>query len=307
MNAAVYGPDRQEGGAPGTLERLATQIDNAETALADLETNAGELATRLGSMQDQSDRAADELCALVEAQTITDDQAKPALAYLVGESCDGDPLDPPDTDGAGGPDFPAGLSERLTEGSEDMAYLKALTESAGDARDSLDTIGNGVDGVYTSLKEALDQRYGGADDGITFSVLIDQLLQLSEDLNAQNAPLAAALDRLEEDTDDVAEINSQIDKKVADAKKLLTEMLDQQTDDVSAAGTDASEELGTMLERSSQGLSNAAGKVVTNGRKSLEEQKRQFAAAQQQASNRISSTIEKGLGPDQLGRQLLDP
>ena len=42
-------------------------------------------------------------------------------------------------------------------------------------------------------------------------MLIDELLQLSEDLNAQNAPLAAALDRLEEDTDDVAEINTQID------------------------------------------------------------------------------------------------
>ena len=57
-----------------------------------------------------------------------------------------------------------------------------------------------------------------------------------------------------------------------------------------------------------QGLSNSADAVVRHGRKSLEGQKQEFAAAQ--AAGRATgspSTIEKRPGADQPGRQRLDP
>ena len=58
----------------------------------------------------------------------------------------------------------------------------------------------------------------------------------------------------------------------------------------------AEEELGTMFDQSARGLESAADTVVQDGRTTLKQQKFDFFEAQNEASNRISGTIEQGLG-----------
>ncbi len=302
MNDAVYGPDRAPGGAPGRLELMITKVDQASAGLDTVAANVASLDSGLDSLQGQADDAAAAICQLEKDGVITDAQASESLKYLVTESCDKTDLSAPE-DGNGNGVADDSISERLDRGSVERGYLDSVGGAVRGGQRTLSLLGgsaaNPADGslgrLYTTLKTALDQRYGGADDGITFSALIDQLEGLSGTLSDQSNALGQTLDDLDANADEVAQIQGTIDTEIARAKNELQSVLDEQTEAVYGTGGTATEELGTMLERSASGLNNSADAVVTHGRKSLEGQKREFAAAQAQASNRISGTIERGL------------
>ena len=81
-------------------------------------------------------------------------------------------------------------------------------------------------------------------------------------LEDQRDALDTAVASLQDNYGQVVDIQETIDDAVAGANEDIADDIADETRKVHDAGTAADEELGSMLERSSEGLSNAAGDVV---------------------------------------------
>jgi hypothetical protein len=273
-------------------------IDRALGELDEISTQVDPVLTDLGSMMLQNQDAADALCALEKDASYTEEQQTRLgeIRRYLAATCQGQgpgdlPPDGPDDDAE--PDYTAAMAERLQTQHD---RLLAVDGAVASARQELTTARTALEKMQNRIEAALDARFG--DERLSLEDLItgpDGLEAEFTELAKNQKALDDALGELKKNYDGITTIKDTVTRLIDEAEAKVVKDLKSQSDQVSDAGTVASDELGDMLETSAQGLRNASGKVVTNGRSSLDNLQRDFARSQEEAGNRVSSTIEEGL------------
>ncbi len=268
------------------------KLDTIETGLNDLRSRAEIVRGELVDMQGQSVTAADNVCRLLDQFELTkeqSDEARVALGYLVESSdCTNGNLPAPEA----GPlatrlgDQAAVLEESLTSSQDAVTALADARSAAQELAGQLDTI------AEYSGDEGPDLDPEG---NPTMRKLFRELNLKLEELNAQAGVLNEKINGIKDLAVKVEEIGDGIDAAVSNAQKAARDGVAKGTTDVLEAGADADAELETMFTRSVEGLRASADSVVTDGRRSINEQEQGFFAAQERAANQISDTVGDGL------------
>lgn len=281
-------------------------LDTIETSLSTIHTDAAAVQEALRGTPEQIDAAAAALCDALADDTLTEDQKKAfddALAHLQGTDCSKASLALPSN-------HPVPLTERFDAGDLDEGPLDKVSGIVGStdptsaqpgaARALSDLEETRVD-LRDMVNQVLSYRKNPAQDGPTLAQLQTQLETALGELEIQRTELTDAVADLEEIAADVPDIKAEIEGAVADAQTAIKASIDEETRQVASARSLATDELGTMFERSAAGLRGAGDDVVRNGKRALGQQKKEFAKAQADAGNRISREIEEGLAEVSAG------
>ncbi|QBR92887.1 hypothetical protein [Nocardioides euryhalodurans] len=273
----------------GPLAREAAMI-GAELDAIHTDAIALEGALDLEGMQTQGAEAAAQAATLCGA-VLTPEQREALDATLVGlRGTDCDDADPT-------PDARDALVERLD--ADNYPQLQEIIESsdveggAAGAAAALSEIEDIRVDLDEGIQEALDLKRGNPPR--TLEEISQALGTAFDELSIAKTDLDDAVEDLEQVSADVPEIEAEIDAAVDAAKAEIEAQLGRDIGGLATARDSADEELGTMFDRSREGLSNSADAVVRDGRRTLAGQKQDFARAQAEAGNRISSEIEGGL------------
>lgn len=304
ISNAVYGNDDLPSTDPnntndGQLEVALHQIDVLRTQIDAFNAGISDVRTEISAIGDEVDRIAGEargavaeLCEAVDDGRLDpsqlDSSEQEALSYLLlSTSCTSDSTLP-------GFDAELGAAADRTEQFAALDQMQNAGRAAGRELRKLDSQ---VQRTYNNLEAALLEGPGDqqlkdlVDELIGKDGQFDILQDNRDDLNRSISDLEEVVDESQ-----VLEIQQLIDDAVAEAKAEILRSVGADTRAVYNAGAGANDQLGTMLERSASGLRSSSDAVVKDGRQSLEGQKKSFQQAQGQASNQISSSIEKGLG-----------
>ena len=273
--------------------QLASAQSELTTGLATAEAVRGELT----SMAGQSTAAATEVCRLVEAGTLTRDEARKTLSYLVPQaSCADGALSPDDTDADGNLLYPGPLASRLEDQGD------ALDDSIGDVQGAAQLLTEGRGNVTEALAavdRALDIDCGDEEcedaDARNLRELFIALDGAFARLDRESGDLADEIEDIEDLKDQADAVRTTINEAVDEARADVKLVVQEESGKIVEAGEAASTELGDMFQRSSDGLKSAGDDVVRNGKKSVNEQKSAFEKARDASANRVTSVVEDGL------------
>ena len=271
--------------------RLAREIATMGDSLEGIHAEASDLQGKLdvSDMQAQGQRAAAAAASLCTAILTPDQKAQldAALVELGGTDCAGER-----------PEGATGLVERLDPALDaDLQAIVDSSDTTGAAAGAAAALAR-IEDIRADLDEgvqlALDLKRG--DPPRTLEELTDAMEGAFTALNGARGELDLAVEALKAKALQVPDIRGDIDELVTHETAEINGQMKTNLGQVTRARDLADEELGTMFDQSARGLESAADTVVQDGRKTLKQQKFDFFEAQNEASNRISGTIEKGLG-----------
>ena len=273
------------------------ELDAVADSLAQVHTDAVAVRDALGGTPEQVDAAAEAFCAFegsLADGTLSAEQRQAfddALGHLQRLGCDQEDL--------GVPEEYVTLTERFdAEPLQRVEEIIASTDPAGAQQGAAQALAN-LDELRIELRDqviaALEYRRGPDPESPTLAELQAALDDSLERLGTQRALLDAAVGELQVKADQVPDLEAAINTLVDTEQAAIDQRIAQDAREVAEARDAATEELGTMFERSSAGLRSSAADVTRNGKRALDRQKSDFARTQAEASNRISQEIEGGL------------
>ena len=206
-------------------------------------------------------------------------------AHLVTTNCDGSAMDP----------VPANAMVTLI-GAQSAAWDQVLAASntqSGATAEALAGVHTRIDEVkdaVVSLKQTV--RRHGSDLGERLGEL-DKKVKALKDARDEMRQRITLVQQQQDKA--IADVKAAFQKAADDAKANVDNTVDPQIRQVTTRSAQSRESLGQMFDQSAKGLASAAGRVTSNGAKTLESQKRSFATEQRAAGVRISGQVQDGL------------
>lgn len=280
------------------LDASRTALTTLVEAVDDVHTKAVAGRAKVSSMNTQNADLADQLCALVgdgtQPGTLSAVKVEQLRSYLASRSC-------PDQNGVTVPLVPpvqygAAMDARLADQATTLEQIAAATDTADHehgAGKSLADLGTELVTVRRELGTVVDALTTG-DEWLRTKVAA---LQTSVD-QAQHGleGVASGVGGVQSSYDDVkASVDAALTKAGDDAKAGTKASLEAEIPQVVKKSEDDSAQVGEMFDHSAAGLSRAADSAQTDGKSTVDKQRRALAKTQAQAESSLTESTRSAL------------
>lgn len=294
------------------LNAIGTASGSIDDALASAELS-------LGTARTAQSTAAIQVCARWDEPNTPSDGVGPSDAdnvslRLVGTYC-GQPTSPAEQDvSKSGSTALNALSDELQViRDQNSAVRNALDAARGElgtpsdepsaVQEPYDREADEPASIFALLKEARAVAEAGQGRERNLEQLVVDLTEAAGVLNTaangdgteENPGLDAEVQALKDNYDDFQVIADTVDSRTDQAVDDLRNAVDPEIRKVTNAGATASSRLNDGFNNGSNRMGDLADQLVIQGRDSIEEQKREFTSAQQQAAEGITGQIRQGL------------
>jgi len=215
-------------------------------------------------------------------------------AYITSEGCQGGTLQTPEG-------YSAPLLDRLTDDTQ--AWKSVIEQTSSDGQ--LGTAISGLLAQTSAVREAVG-RIGSAASGgdQNLTALVTALSESTDALASQSTELDQRISALKKQQDGLGpSIERAFADADAEAAEKVSALIEEQVRVISARGKTDAATIGAMFDRSVAGLTSTSADIADSGKKTVESQRDDLAAAGQAISQSVSaqtlsslSTISSSIG-----------
>ncbi|KTR90216.1 hypothetical protein NS220_15370 [Microbacterium testaceum] len=201
-------------------------------------------------------------------------------AYITSDGCRGAALQTPEG-------YSAPLLDRLTDDTQ--AWKSVIEQTSSDGQ-----LGTAISGLLDQTSTVRDAvgRIGSAASGgdQNLTALVASLSESTDALASQSSELGQRISTLKKQQDG---LGPSIERAFADADteaaKKVSALIEEQVRVISARGKTDAATIGAMFDRSVAGLTSTSADIAESGKKTVESQRDDLAAAGQAISQSVSS------------------